>query len=313
MTASSAHHTGPVTLACPECGHVPLEASDAVLGCQACGRSWRQDSGLPLLLREKRDTYLADELTPEAAASLVASAEEVGWRAALPAVLRRLPAAQASYLEEYVCATSRALLTELLDAGEGDAVLDHGCGWGALTCELARRVRTVAAMDLLPPRARFTAIRARQEGLANVTTLASGDYRRLPFPDASFDAVVVNGVLEWVPTTIPGNPTKVQTQRLSEVARVLRPGGRLLLAIENRYWWRYFLGRPEVHTWVRGAAIVPRALADLLARRKGHRCTTAPFATCPHSHRRQTVACRPSIATDEYACRCRYPGKLAWA
>lgn len=152
---------------------------------------------------------------------------------------------------------------------EDHVVLDHGCGWGKLTCHLAPRVGRVVAMDLVRNRAQFTALRSRQDGSDNVVPVVSGDYERLPFPADCFDAALLNGVLEWVPSVLPGDPGAVQEARLRELARVLKPGGQLLLAIENRYWWRYFLGTPEVHTGIRWAALAPRWATGLLARMSG--------------------------------------------
>ena len=61
--------------------------------------------------------------------------------------------------------------------------------------------------------------RAIERGLANVIP-AQGDARRLPYPDTSFDAVYLVTVLGEVPD---------QDAALREVARVLKPGGRLVV------------------------------------------------------------------------------------
>jgi ubiquinone/menaquinone biosynthesis C-methylase UbiE len=57
-------------------------------------------------------------------------------------------------------------------------------------------------------------------GLAAVT-IVEGSAEQLPFPDASFDVVISNGVIDLIPD---------KDAVFSEIARVLRPGGRIQLA-----------------------------------------------------------------------------------
>jgi SAM-dependent methyltransferase/uncharacterized protein YbaR (Trm112 family) len=254
---------------CPQCGQAPLHFSEAAVACTACQKRWPVNDGVPLLCRQQHDTYQADELSIAAAAQLVREAPLRGWRAALDQALETLTPAQAEYLERYVCSQSRALLLDLLDLPDDAVVLDHGCGWGNQSFHLAQKARRVVSMDLVGHRAKFTEIRAAQEGSANVVPVVSGDYERLPFRDGTFDAVLLNGVLEWVPCVLDGNPKAIQEKRLREIVRVLKPAGQLVWAIENRFWYRYFLGNPEVHTGVHWASLVPRWVANFLARRKG--------------------------------------------
>ncbi len=95
---------------------------------------------------------------------------------------------------------------------------DLGCGTGALTAALAPHVAHVHAIDGSP--AMMAAARARLLGAENVT-LAEGSLEALPLPDASLDAAVLMFVLHHV-----ADPLRV----LTEVRRVLRPDGRLLVA-----------------------------------------------------------------------------------
>lgn len=82
--------------------------------------------------------------------------------------------------------------------------------------------------------------RADERGLANVMP-TQGDARRLPYPDASFDAVHLVTVLGEVPD---------QDAALREVARVLKPGGRLVVG--------ELFGDPH---WVSPGALRARAQA----------------------------------------------------
>ena len=101
--------------------------------------------------------------------------------------------------------------------GPGGAVLDVACGTGALTRALARRAgRTgrVVGLDFSP--GMLEGARRRSPGLAWV----EGDAQELPFGDAEFDAT----------TMAFGLRNLAQPERgLREMARVVRPGGRMVV------------------------------------------------------------------------------------
>ena len=105
----------------------------------------------------------------------------------------------------------------------GATVLDIGCGAGVdslVAGHLAGPDGRVVGLDVTPAMIeRARALQARL-GLANVT-FQVGEAEALPFPDASFDAVISNGVF---------NLTLNKEKALHEAHRVLKPGGRLMLA-----------------------------------------------------------------------------------
>src|SRR5215831_16767439 len=109
----------------------------------------------------------------------------------------------------------------LLDIADGDRVLDVGCGRGAVTREIARRVGSRGrAVGLDPSPALLAVARelAGEAGLGDRIEFREGNALRLTFPDGSFDAVVCVTVLSHVPSGEAAIP---------ELVRVLRSGGRL--------------------------------------------------------------------------------------
>lgn len=109
----------------------------------------------------------------------------------------------------------------LLGVSPGERVLDVGCGTGAATRTLAQRVAPngrVTGMDPSGALLRITRELAEKAGLGGLIELQDGDCRALPFPDASFDAVLAATTLSHVP-----DPDRA----LAEMVRVTRPGGRV--------------------------------------------------------------------------------------
>jgi ubiquinone/menaquinone biosynthesis C-methylase UbiE len=114
-----------------------------------------------------------------------------------------------------------------------DDVLDLGCGTGRLTIALAGRARSVSGLDMSP--AMLAAARGKLAARGLTADLREGDMVSLPFPDASFDAVVSMLTLMHV-------PRQDRQQVFAEAARVLRPGGRLLAGVKNSLFERMFGG-----------------------------------------------------------------------
>jgi ubiquinone/menaquinone biosynthesis C-methylase UbiE len=104
-------------------------------------------------------------------------------------------------------------------------VLDIGCGDGTLTFELARRTDRVWGIDdaLLPLRLARAEFQRRPRVRAPL--LSSADARWLPFPDETFDCVVLADVIEHI-----DGPEVV----MEEARRVLRSGGQILVTTPRR-------------------------------------------------------------------------------
>jgi SAM-dependent methyltransferase len=104
----------------------------------------------------------------------------------------------------------------------GSRVLDVACGTGNTAIPLAQRGCVVTGVDIAPNLLVQARERAAQEGLT--ITFDEGDAEQLPYPDASFDAVVTMFGAMFAP-----RPELVA----SELARVLKPGGLLAMANWN--------------------------------------------------------------------------------
>ncbi|WP_155342239.1 class I SAM-dependent methyltransferase, partial [Acrocarpospora corrugata] len=110
-----------------------------------------------------------------------------------------------------------------LHAQPGERVLDVGCGRGASLFPAAERVGPtgfVHGVDLAPGMVREAGAELERRGVTNAR-VTLGDAESLDFPDESFDAVQSGLVIFFVPD---------MPQAAREIARVLRPGGRLALA-----------------------------------------------------------------------------------
>ena len=115
-------------------------------------------------------------------------------------------------------------LVDQLGLARPGAALDLGCGPGFGTTALARRGFRVCAADSTAQMVELTLARARSAGLHARVSGRVSDIRALSFPDAQFDLVLVIGVSEWLDSLL--GP-------LAEVARVLKPGGCLVLSADN--------------------------------------------------------------------------------
>lgn len=106
---------------------------------------------------------------------------------------------------------------------KGEAVLDIGCGAGVDSLIAARMVGSsgsVRGIDLVPDMLDRAKTNARLSGAENIEFM-EGSAEQLPFPDASFEVVISNGVFNLVVDKV---------RALEEVLRVLKSGGRFMIA-----------------------------------------------------------------------------------
>lgn len=146
----------------------------------------------------------------------------------------------------------RARFNAVLDAlgpGPGD-VLDGGMGPGRLCVELDRRGWQVSGVDLSAGMVELARRRLPQAH----ERLVQGSIEALPFADGAFDAAAAMGVLEYL-DDLPA--------ALRELARVLRPGGLLVVTVPHPLsvegLWRRHVWYPAIRTVKRALRSVSRS------------------------------------------------------
>jgi ubiquinone/menaquinone biosynthesis C-methylase UbiE len=110
-------------------------------------------------------------------------------------------------------------LCEALDLRSGSRVLDVAAGNGNATLAAARRFADVTSTDYVP--SLLEAGRARAQAEGHAIRFQEADAEKLPFADASFDAVLSTFGVMFTPD---------QERAAAELARVCRPGGKIGLA-----------------------------------------------------------------------------------
>jgi ubiquinone/menaquinone biosynthesis C-methylase UbiE len=117
---------------------------------------------------------------------------------------------------------TRARLREIMEPREGERLLELGPGTGYYTLAVAEWLAPAGSLDVLDVQQEMldhTMRRAREQGLENITP-TRGDARDLPYGDDSFDGAYLVTVLGEIPD---------QDAALRELARVVRPGGRIVV------------------------------------------------------------------------------------
>ena len=169
-------------------------------------------------------------------------------------------------------------------AREGQQVLDIAGGTGDLARAFAKRVGpsgTVVHTDINEAMLRTGRERLLDAGVVLPTTVC--DAERLPFADASFDRVSVAFGLR--------NMTH-KDAALREMARVLRPGGKLLVLefsrvaepLRKAYDWYSFNVLPRLGQWVTGDADSYRYLAESIRMHPGQEELRALMKQCGFGH-----------------------------
>ena len=148
-----------------------------------------------------------------------------------------------------------AQFADLAGARSGQRLLDVGCGPGALTAELVKRVGP-DAVSAVEPSASFVA--AARERLPGVD-IRQAAAERLPFGDAAFDAALAQLVVHFMADPVAG---------LREMGRVTRPGGVVAACV-----WDHAGGRGPLSAFWRAVRELDPSADDesnLAGVREGH-------------------------------------------
>lgn len=187
-------------LQCPTCRARDLYVTDAGVHCARCSALYPFREGyIDLMPHNVTYGYVSKYVTDEAEL-----ADELDYRELAPPLL--------------AAGVRDRMLRRLLRFQPHDVVLDNGCGTAKHAVWNAHRVRLMVGSD---PATLFA-----DQALAQVA-LTRADSRNLPFGDSTFDKVFAIDVLEHF-------PRDVIDQYLAESARVLRPGGRMLVFSNTR-------------------------------------------------------------------------------
>ena len=246
---------------CPTCAGTLVRAADT-FECARCGVAARWEDGIVAF--EGTGDYFYDVFPRADMEAFLEHADRASWAEAFYELQRKFVDKD---LFRLFLESDRGGWKFLLPIGPDATVLDVGCGWGNIALALARNCREVVAVELTRERLRAFRGLARAEGLDNIVGVHADVGGVLPFPDGSFDIVVVNGVMEWIPETRKGRPWQIHRTFLQEVGRVLKPRGVVYLAIENRQAYTY-LRQVEDHTGLLWGSLLPRLLSDLYSRWK---------------------------------------------
>lgn len=122
------------------------------------------------------------------------------------------------------------------------SLLEIGSGCGALTGLFCRKTDRVVGIDLSKRRSTINAYKNKEVDNLEIYV---GNFTDIEI-DEKFDYVTLIGVLEYSCYYVGGDdPFGEMIRRTKEY---LKPGGTLIIAIENKYGMKYFAGAPEDHT-----------------------------------------------------------------
>jgi ubiquinone/menaquinone biosynthesis C-methylase UbiE len=179
--------------------------------------------------------------------------------------VHRAFSAQAAAFEDahhnHLLTTDASWLFESLELDGSELLLDVAAGTGHAARELAPRVRAVVALDVTPAMLEAGKAAAERDGVRNVVFMR-GDASALPFLDGSFDVVVTRFALHHI---------ERPREMLAEIARCVRPGGRVgvadMLADDDealaRQQNRLERARDPSHTGMLSAAALVALLGEL--------------------------------------------------
>jgi 2-polyprenyl-3-methyl-5-hydroxy-6-metoxy-1,4-benzoquinol methylase len=119
---------------------------------------------------------------------------------------------------------------------DGTSVVDIGCGAGATAVPLAQMGYRVLALDRVQSMLETLSANARRAGVSSRIRTATADACHLHLADSSCDVIVALGLLPWV-----ASPAAA----VAEMARVIRPGGHVIISADNPWRLNFVLDPVE--------------------------------------------------------------------
>ena len=123
-------------------------------------------------------------------------------------------------------------------------VLEIGCGFGAITSFLCEKCASVTTVELSQRRAAGTLLRCREKDNLEIIV---GNLNDIEF-ESRYDYITLIGVLEYQGAYTDSEHPYLDF--LKKIRSLLKPGGKLLIAIENQYGLKYWCGKAEDHTGI---------------------------------------------------------------
>lgn len=182
---------------------------------------------------------------------------------------------------DMIFSTKREAALELLDHSKAGVCIDFGCMWGVLSIGMAKRGHEVISIDQTYESLKFLSTRAKQCEFKNLH-LVQDDIKKVKLKNIA-DFALVNGVLEWIPVieqvyvseffskknkqnNSGPDPREMQLAFLKTVYNSLKNKGEMLLAIENRHFYQYYMGRKDPHADLLYTTWLPRFLANFISK-----------------------------------------------
>ena len=218
-------------LRCLDCGR-ELRLETTRLSCRGCGRSYAVVEGVPVMAGPGTEEEVWGESYFRALAGSKGDSESAN-----------------GYFNRRSFKNVRDGILELVGRPVGLPILDIGCGTGHFSQSLAEENRLVGVDISLE-----MALLAKEKGLATVRASA----KKLPFAEGSFSLIMSNNLIQSF---------RHAESFIREAARVLRPGGRLILTAANGQnltmaIFRRLEQKKYAHLWSYSADGLRRLLVD---------------------------------------------------
>jgi len=175
-----------ISYICTTC-RILLKKQDAHLTCEDCEKQWAIIDGIPQFTEEHN--YWG-EISQDLMRQINQQIQKENWKDVLK---RTLVENNHEQTYDFVTDLNRANWHLFLPLSANAHVLDIGCGLGTISQSLSSHYEKIVSIETVPERLFFSKIRFQQEDIKNIE-LVRANLLDLPFPENSFDLVVMNGV-----------------------------------------------------------------------------------------------------------------------